>query len=349
MGGGEEAKPALEESSADGKAADEPEAKADAKAKASTETPKAEPVEEPDEEPVEEAAETKGPKADPEVKTAEATETAEPKSAEPKAAESDAEAAVSDEEDPPVLAEPLPITDAWYEAARSTYSFTRDQTGAWTKRFEFGGTWVEGNSNTSEGYVGGIFERKFDRVFYQIDWNGRHSTADEEVTQSRWNINGTTDFSRYEEAKWILFMSHKHLFDQLADLNYRGTFASGIGYRFYNEDEKRLIARIGPGTTVEKYDPPIGTRTTFDAFAEIEAKWPILDRTHLEYKSTFTPSVEDLGVFRVVSKYGLLIALDESKAWAMKLGLRHDMNSKPNPGLKKNDFTTTFSVVYSRK
>lgn len=264
-------------------------------------------------------------------------------------AEGVAEAAAPTEDAPPVLAEPMPLTEAWYEAARSTYAFSSKKTSEWTKRFEFGGTWVEGNSQTTEGYVGGVFERQMEKVFYQLDWNGRHTTANQEVTQSRWQVNSTTDFSKQNDSKWILFLTNKHLFDRLADLNYRGTYAGGVGYRFYNEPDKRLILRVGPGGTYEKYDPPVDSRLTFDAFTEIEAKWPILDRTQVEYKSTYTPSMEDWHIFRVTSNYGLLIDLDESKAWALKVSLRHDHNSEPNPERKPDDFTTMLSVVYSRK
>ncbi|HEX6986010.1 MAG TPA: DUF481 domain-containing protein [Planctomycetaceae bacterium] len=252
-------------------------------------------------------------------------------------------------EAPPVVSEPLPLTTAWYEAARSTYAFAGEQSGKWTKRFELGGTWVDGNSETSEAYIGGVFERQFEHVFHQLEWNGRHTTAGETVTQSRWQLNGTTDLSRDSKGKWILFATHRHLFDQLADLNYRGTYASGIGYRFINEGDKRLIARLGPGATVEKFDPPLGSRVTPDLFAEAEAKWPVFDRTLLEYKSTFTPSLDDLSVFRMTSNYGVLVRLDEKESWAMRVGLRHDHNSQPNPGRKEDDFTTTFSVVYTRK
>ncbi len=250
---------------------------------------------------------------------------------------------------PAVVSEPLPITKAWYEASRSTYAFTADQTGKWTKRFELGGTWVDGNSETTEVYIGGQFERQLEQVSHSLDWNGRHTTAGEKVTQSRWQFNGTTDFSKDAKGKWILFLTHRHLFDQLADLDYRGTFAGGVGYRFINEGDKRLIARLGPGATVEKYDPPLETRVTPDLFAEAEAKWPVFDRTLLEYKSTFTPSLDEIGVFRMTSNYGLLVKIDETESWAMRFGLRHDHNSEPNPGTKQNDFTTTLSVVYTRK
>lgn len=249
---------------------------------------------------------------------------------------------------PPVMPEPLPLTKAWYEAYRSTSAFTRVQAGRWTKRVELGGTWVDGNSETSDAYIGGSFERQFQQVFHNLEWNGRHATAGSNVTQSRWQFNGTTDFSKNEKGKWILFTTHRHLFDEFADVNYRGTYASGLGYRFINEKEKRLIVRLGPGATVEKFDPPISWRTTPDLFSEAEAKWPVFDRTLLEYKSTFTPSLNDVGVFRMTSTYGVLVKLDQNENWAMRVGLRHDHNSLPNPGKKQDDFTTTFSVVYMR-
>jgi putative salt-induced outer membrane protein YdiY len=264
---------------------------------------------------------------------------------------SQAEAAVTpaDEPLPNVLRDPLPLSTAWYEASRSTYHYAANQTGLWTKRIELGGSRVDGNSETTEVYIGGLFERQFDQVFHSLDWNGRQTSANGNVTQSRWQINGTTDFSKNAQGKWILFLTHRHLFDRLADLNYRGTYAGGIGYRFINEGDKRLIARLGPGMTIEKFDPPLNSRFTPDMFAEAEAKWPVLDRTLLEYKSTFSPSLNEIGVFRMTSTDGVLVKLDDKETWSMKAGLLHYYNSQPNPGKLRNDFTTTFSVVYTRK
>lgn len=295
------------------------------------------------------AAAVELPPAPPEVPPVVEVETVEePEPPEKPKTDKAVEAAVA-EEVPPVVSEPLPLTTAWYEAGRSTYTFSADQTSKWTKRFELGGTWVDGNSETSEAYIGGQFERQFERVSHQLTWNGRHSTAGEKITQSRWQFNGNTDFSKKSDSKWILFLSHNHLFDRLADLDYRGTFAGGVGYRFFNEGDKRLITRLGPGATVEKYAEPVGTRVTPDLFAEAEAKWPVFDRTILEYKSTWTPSMNDIAIFRMTSNYGVLVKLDQKESWAMRVGLRHDHNSEPAAKRKKDDFTTTFSVVYTRK
>ena len=115
------------------------------------------------------------------------------------------------------------------------------------------------------------------------------------------------------------------------------------------DGEKRFIVGLGPGATVEKYDPPISWGVTPDMFSEAEAKWPVFDRTVLEYKSTFSPSLNEIGVFRMTSTYGVLVKLDDKETWAMRAGLLHLHNSQPNPGKKEDDFTTTFSVVYTRR
>ena len=251
---------------------------------------------------------------------------------------------------PPVVVPPvvplLPITEAWYQAGRSTYASTAGLTAAWTKRFELGGNFTDGNSQTSEYLVGGLMERKYEKWSFQTDWNGRYGTARNRVTQNKVLINGTTDYKH--DGNWIFFATQRHVFDQLADLDYRGTFAFGPGYKFYDDDDKRLIVRIGPGATVEKYDPPTGFRTTPDIFIETDSRWPIYERTQFENKNVLTPSIDDLSIFRLVSTYGLLVQLDESERWALKFGLRHEHNSLPNAGKKENDYTSSFSIVYTR-
>ncbi len=246
----------------------------------------------------------------------------------------------------PALGDPLPFGVAWYEAGRSTYAFAATQTGRWTKRFEIGGNYVRGNNETSSLYVAGDTERKYAQVFHTADFSGRYAKSAGKVTQDLWALNSTTDFNK--DSDWILFLSQKHLLDELVDLSYRGTFAGGIGYRFINEGPKRLITRLGPSTTVERFSSPARFRMTPDLFAETEFRWPLFDRTRVEYKGTFTPGLSAPHALRYTNLVSVLVTLDKGEAWAMKLGLRHDHNGQPVPGKLADDFITTFSLVYSR-
>ena len=247
---------------------------------------------------------------------------------------------------PPVVPQLPPLLVAWTDAGRSTYAAAAGLSTAWTKRFEIGGNFVDGNTKTSEYFIGGLMERKYDKLSLQSDVSGRYGTASYRTTQNKWLLNGTADYKH--DGNWIVFASQRHVYDERADLDYRGTFAIGPGYKFYDEEDKRAIIRVGPGATIEKYDPPKGFDVSPNIFIETETRWPLYERTQFENKNTLTPTIGDISVYRLVSTYGILVALDEKEKWAFKIGLRHEHNSDPQPGKVKNDYTSSFSLVYTR-
>jgi len=217
----------------------------------------------------------------------------------------------------------------------------------WTERIEVGGRLLDGNSNEDFFNLSATLERQVENRFAQFEFGGQYGQSDGDPNTNRWFGNSNFDFDH--EGNWICFISTKNEFDEFENLDYRGTFSTGMGYRFYNEDDKRLILRVGPAATYEKFHAPAKTRTTPDLLGEIELRWPIFERTSIEHKTTVHPSMADVNVFRLVSNYGLLVHLDEDSAWSLKIGTRHEYNARPNQDRKPSDYTTSLQLVYTRK
>ena len=235
-----------------------------------------------------------------------------------------------------------------YEHMEEVWHNTCDNVCHWTKRVELGARFLDGNSNDDFINIGMLFEHRAGRRFTEIDGNGQWGRSEGIKNTNRWNLNSTTDFDKDAEGKWIYFVSTKNRYDEFENLDYRGTLSGGLGYRFYNEPERRLIVRVGPAVTYEIFNNPRVTRTTADIFAELEIRWPVSDRAHFENKTTIFPSVDSLDVFRLTMDTGLLIKIDEAEKWLLKLGLLYNYNSQPNMGRQKADYTTSVSLVYSR-
>src|SRR5262249_14265834 len=129
----------------------------------------------------------------------------------------------------------------------------------------------------------------------------------------------------------------------------RGTFSGGAGYRFFFEDHKRLVFRVGPGVTGEIYHSPSDKRVTPDVFGEVEVRLPMWERLKWEQKTTVFPSLSALDVARATSQTAFLYAFDEQERWSLKLGLLYQYISQPNAGRLPTDITTNVSIVYLRK
>lgn len=219
----------------------------------------------------------------------------------------------------------------------------------WTKRVQFGGNFNEGNSQTANFTFNADFENSTPRVMRQIESGGLLNRSDGEITANRWWANLNIDWSKTPDTKWIMFVTSKNEYNDLTNLDYRGTVSSGIGYRWVNTGDKRLITRLGPGFTTEVFNSPYDVRTSADLYAELELKWPLCKRTNFEHKVRVQPNVGDWEIVRVSSTSNIFIPLDEKDRWKLSFGMKYDYLSVPNPGRVPSDVTTSFSIVYLRK
>ena len=239
------------------------------------------------------------------------------------------------------------LVDSALERYDSYRDFALQEAEQWTRRVELGGRLRDGNTEEDYVNVRGRFERSDENRMLSFDLGGRYGFVNGRPSENRWYGNSTLDISR--KGSWILFLTNKNEFDEFENLDYRGTLAGGLGYRFFNEKQRRLIFRLGPGVTFERFHGPRLYRTTPDLLGEAEFRWPLMDRTQFEHKSTINPSAGDFEIFRIVSNYGLLMRLDEGKRWSLKFDVRHEYNSKPNKGRRHSDYTTSVLLLYERK
>ena len=222
-----------------------------------------------------------------------------------------------------------------------------DRVGDWTKRLELGGQFLDGNSDDDYLGVNGRFEKQSANRHTEVDVGGQYGQSNGDRVTNRWFGNATVDFDK--DGKWIRYVSSKNEYAEFENLDYRGTLSGGVGYRFYNTKRKRLIARIGPAVTQEFFRQPGLQRTTADLFAELESRWPLFDGARFENTMTFRPSIDDLHVFRLSSRAGLLFRLDNRDRWKLKLGMLLSHNSRPNVDRLSTDYTSNISLVYTRK
>ncbi|GAB4159024.1 MAG: hypothetical protein Tsb009_36300 [Planctomycetaceae bacterium] len=242
---------------------------------------------------------------------------------------------------------PKKVVEPTRNTLENLFHATAEGFSSWTKRLELGARFLDGNSDEDFITAGGKFERIHKNSVGQLDFSGQYGRSDGDVTANRWNGNFTYDYGR--KGNWIVFATLKNEYDEFENLDYRGTYSSGIGYRFYNEEDRRLIVRVGPGVTYELFRDPDHTRTTPDGFAELEINWPLGSRSSYEAKTTVNPSLNDISVVRLISNNGVLIKLDTDGRWKLKLGFRYEYNSDPNENRLPSDFTSSVRIVYTRK
>tara|TARA_R110002095_G_scaffold188132_1_gene165401 strand:+ start:721 stop:1845 length:1125 start_codon:yes stop_codon:yes gene_type:complete len=250
----------------------------------------------------------------------------------------------------PPQPEPVFMNVMPFDQIEEYYDRCWEQVEIWTKRLELGGTFLGGNTDRDYVTTGLFLEKSDNDNLFEFEIGGRWGESNGVRDANRWYGNATLDIARTTD--WIVFITNKNTYDEFENLDWRGTISSGLGYRFINEKNKRLILRVGPGGTREIYNSPTLRRTTFDIFAELEFRWPLSDHAQLEHKQTWTPSMDTgsiASILRVTTETGILFKLDNKDRWNLKFGLLQIYNSAPNAGRKKNDYTGSVSLVYTRK
>lgn len=244
---------------------------------------------------------------------------------------------------------------SWVEAVPflslvpKTYGYVIGSANVWTQRINIGGQFLDGNAQTDLVNVMVNFENGTPREMRQIDLIGQWGRNKNRQTANKWILNGNFDWPLDIDNKWISFFTSKNEYDAPANLDYRGTLSTGLGYRFLNEPKRRLITRVGPAYTIELFRKPADHRESPDLFAELEVRWGIFQRTSIETRTRVQPSLLDAKLVRVFSTSGVMVDLDDEDRWKFRLGLQYTYNSQPNPGRVPSDYTTTMSLVYTRK
>ncbi|MFP6768611.1 MAG: DUF481 domain-containing protein, partial [Planctomycetaceae bacterium] len=144
--------------------------------------------------------------------------------------------------------------------------------GEWTRRIEVGAQVLRGNTEQDFVRLAGQFQRAKENVVHRIDWGGRYNQVNDRRNTNRWFINSTVD--RTQLAGWIFYYSGKHEYNEFQGIDYRGTGSVGVGYRFVDEEDRRMMMRVGPAVTLEIYSSSGGDRLTEDLLFEFELDWP---------------------------------------------------------------------------
>lgn len=234
-----------------------------------------------------------------------------------------------------------------YSQASALCDAAADTAAAWTKRIQLGGQFNDGNTTNDLLDFLAEVENSNERSLRQFDGGGQFGISKRVTSVNRRWLNGNIDHTL--DGRWITFATTKNEYDQFANLDYRGTLSAGIGYRFLNEDKKRLIGRMGPAVTWELFQNAPFHRTTPDVFTEVEARWPLFGRAQFEHKTRVNPSLANFRLVRMLSTSSILIDLDNSDRWKLRLSFRFEYNSQPAAGRVTSDYLTTVSLVYVRK
>lgn len=208
------------------------------------------------------------------------------------------------------------------------------QRAKWKVRLELGLNGQTGNSEILNFNGGLTIKREAPGDRLTLYGLGRYSrdngvrSANEIIGGANWEVDLT------DRLYWYLKGELEH--DEFEALDLRATVTTGLGYFVIREKESDWKIRGGIGYQHETFDTGES-----DDQAIIDLGWdyrrdfaPFLQFVH---SLTVNPSLEDIKDVRVVMTNAVEIPLEPSKNWKLRLGIKHQYDAEPEPGVEKLD------------
>jgi hypothetical protein len=212
-----------------------------------------------------------------------------------------------------------------------TLSFWR----GWKRTVDLGMIGSDGNSETfgARGAFG--MERKVEKMETTIGLTYVFNSDNGEKTKSRGELNARNDWLFGKDSRWGFFAEAKVEYDEFQDWDWRLSGFVGPSYAFIKNDKTLLRGRVGAGGSYEiggddqKFEPALLLGLDFEhAFNE---------RNKVFASTEYLPSLSDFPEYRLNSKAGWEILVDEKSGANLKLGVIDRYDSNPGDGFKSND------------
>ena len=213
----------------------------------------------------------------------------------------------------------------------------------WKGGIELGFDGSEGNSETLNFRFGIDAKRKTDLDILDLNLDYRKKTADSRETANRLYFDGRHEWLLLD-TPWTWFVHQTTEYDEFKAYDVRVTLDTGIGYQFIETDGTSLMARCGSGLSREiggpddSFVPELALGLDFDH--------QLTQRQKLSASAEYTPDLTGFSDFRVNTKAGWEVLLDEEWNLSLKLTVLDRYDSTPN-GARANDLDYSITLLWS--
>lgn len=214
----------------------------------------------------------------------------------------------------------------------------------WKRKISAGFTQVNGNTETSEFYADLLISRKTDLDEFTIKGNAYYSSSDDKMDSQQWYSLIRYAHSFGKLRKWYNFYKLEVDHDRFADIDYRLTPSSGVGYWFFDKKKLKFMAESGLGYEYTSFrngssegEVILALRTYFEK--------RILAKLNFSQDISLYPSLEDFGQYRLRSETSLIHPLKDNLS--LKLSFIADYDSDPVASAKETDTRLISALEYS--
>jgi len=223
----------------------------------------------------------------------------------------------------------------------------------WSGRADLAVEGSSGNTRERKSYITvnlrHELERTIDSLYFtsahERNWqNDAPNSASGTTTKDEQYLRLRREW-KFEESNWLPFAQIGSQWDSFKDYDYRINAAAGTGYKIIEEDDTRLIGRLGLGTNRKVGADPVAPNFededdwVLEALAGVDVSMDFSATQHFVLESTIFPALtNDAGDYRTFTVGEWRLDLSETSPWYIKFGMDHEYDSSPVQGDKRDDF-----------
>jgi putative salt-induced outer membrane protein YdiY len=220
--------------------------------------------------------------------------------------------------------------------AEETEAEMRKQIGKWAFALEIGARLEEGNSDTLEGRIRLELKRTSKKDMLKFYASGDY--AEENDARSEAEAKGGAYYEYLFTERFFAYGRGELEYDEFEELELRASLSFGPGYYFIKETWHELKSFVGAGYQHESFFDGTTDNTAL-VNVGLDYRIDIKEWLRFYHSALYSPTFDGIDDYRLNFDTGLHIPLGKSEVWAIRLGVMHEYDAQPQPGVERLDTT----------
>jgi putative salt-induced outer membrane protein YdiY len=237
----------------------------------------------------------------------------------------------------------IPLVSELYQSEVEMWS--SDWTTGWSASYELGLNGASGNASNFNLSTAFNLTRKLDSRVTNLNFNYAQASNEGILIRDFALLRSRNEYL-LGDSPWSIFTEGTVEYDRFQAFDFRLTLATGVGYRFIDNETTTLKTRTGLGTSREFGG--VNDQWKPELVLGLDFKHQLTGRQSLYLTNDFYPTWTDFGDFRMITDAGWQLVIDEETRTSLKLGVINRHDSTPG-GQEPNDLNYSFLLMWNTK
>jgi putative salt-induced outer membrane protein YdiY len=211
----------------------------------------------------------------------------------------------------------------------------------WQSSITAGMTLTRGNSDSLLATAKFLTDKKTPINEFNLGADATYGSASGIANNETYH--GFGQWNHLFSEKWYGYLRGEGLHDGIAEVKYRFTVTSGMGYYFIKQTNTTLAAEIGPGIVVERVGVVDNTYATMRLAERFEHKFN-KNSARVWENVELLPQIDKPSDYIMNAEVGVESAL--YKSLSLQVYLDDTYNSQPAVGFRRNDMKLVSGITY---